>query len=630
MMLKQRSKTHVSGVVTFFVGLVLPCVFAFAQAKPFEELVPEDVSSFYSVRDYTAFVEKLKATPYHKLLNEPEVRQLIDQAIEAVSEQLDAFEEVRGFKEEVGITLEDVAGLPKGEVAVATVGGMPGPAGGAGMPQMGSMLMLVDVGNDAAEADGLIDRLLEWAAQFKESKLTDEEFQGHKIRHLAFDFGKAVTAEMGMSEEELAKLDPELQGTMREMQAGRPRVGAVMQAYVNREGNLLAVAFGTDRSLMESHLTLRDGGEARPLSESGLYKQVMARIDPASDYVAFASYKPVWDNLRQQGALMAGLIGVNFSDVMDALGIFDLEAVGSGAKLGEDGASSEGFLLVPAPRRGIMKAFVSTGGANVKPPAFVGADTALYVGAYFDAPTLWDEIKKVVVAQLPPELSGQMDAQLSIPDSPASIVQDLLLGLGRHVYVYAPADVVTITPEGALELNFVWALEVKDMARSEEAFNRLLTFMPPNQPGIEKVQVLGKTVYRTPSTPPMPWPPNQPLAPIHFLFADDKLVVAGSEAMCKQVIEGSEREVSPLLNDVGFRSLLPHLQRQPHVFAYADQRSIGAWIHGLVSTFVPPDKLQLPPYEVIGKYLSISAGTSKWDEQGLLSQSWQPYAEVAE
>ena len=619
-MLRHRSRTRIRAVASIVMALVALCMVASAETRPFVELVPDDVASFTSVPDYPGFLEKFKATPYYALLSDPEVKALWQQVL--------AKAEMKGFKglqAELGVTLDDLLSLPKGEFAFATVLKLPGGAVGpmqfaAGMQQ--GMLWLADVGADPSQAQGVVDRIMTKAAQEKALQLTEEEFGAHKIHHLTIE----MAARPMMSEEELSKLPPELQETMRQMQAHPP---AAPGLYVCLDDNVLAVAFGQDRSLLEGHLTLRDGGDLAPLANSALYKQMMAHVDTNADYVAFQSFEPMWEVYRQMGAAMTqtGSGGMpDFGAIMDGMGIFDLKACAGSGKLAPDGISSEGFILAPAPRRGLLKAFVPSGTANVAPPAFVGSDAAFYAGAYFDVQMLWEEIKGLIAAASP-EAAKQMETELSTPGTPGALVQDLLNSLGTHAYVYSAEDIVTTTPEGSLALHLVLAIEAKDAAKAEQTFDQLRATQPAERQFIIRTEVEGKTVYQIPP-PLVPMPTGMGLPSVYLFFADGKLIVTGSDAMCRQVIQDSMRKASPLLSDIEFRGALAHLTKRPAAFFYMDCERIGGWFYGLAKKFIPPEELSLPAYEAIGKYLSISVGALYWDDEGIVSKGWMPNAEL--
>ena len=272
-----------------------------------------------------------------------------------------------------------------------------------------------------------------------------------------------------------------------------------------------------------------------------------------------------------------------------------------------------------------MRAFVPSGVADVVPPAFVGSDAALYAGAYFDVPMLWEEIKKAITAASP-EAAEQMEMQLSVPGSPGALVQDLLNSLGTHAYVYSPEDIVTTTPDGSMALQLVLAIQAKDVAKAEETFDQLRAMQPPEQQFIMKSEVLGKTVYQIPTPPMVP----MPLPGMYLFFADDKLIVTGSEAMSRQVIQDSVRDASPLLSDAELRSALAHLPKRPDMFFYLDYKGTGKWIYGLVERFAPQNELSLPPYEAIGKYLSAGVGAFYWNDEGIVTKAWMPHAELPE
>lgn len=626
--MRAKGSTNRLAVAVLAAGLLMLQGLLYAQTRPFEQLVPEDVTSFASVRNYRALVEKLKNTPYYALTREPEVKALVEQITGKFRQQL----ELSGRSWD--IKLADVEGLLSGEIAMASVSKVeaqePGMMAPMAFPRMQTaMLVLVDVGQNAPAAEQFIGRLLRIAEEEGVLKQTEEEeFRGHKIRRLTFDplafFWGGEKLELAhdlTGDEGLEELPPELQERLRELKAAG--VGEAQNVYINLEGNVLAVETGGDRSLLERHLVLRDGGEMRALSQSVTYRRLTEMMDPDSDYITFQNLEPVWEQWKQMIGQASPFLPVNPVQVMEATGLLGLKAKVDSVRIEEDGILSESFVLAPAPRRGLLKAVVPAGRANVKPPAFVGQDVSLYCGAYFDVPTLWEEVK-AAIKELSPQGYELMMQQINSPLVPFHVERDLIQTVGSHWFVYVPREF--ISPNPPREINALLAVELKDSRKLETRFQTLWAMAPLQAPD-STVEFMGKTIYQSPPVPLDRVPGFEvEMAPLRFsfVFADGKLIIATSTAMAKRAVRDSLRSESPLLQKAEFRATLLHMISRPESIYYMDLRAIGeAALKGVEKLMdLSEAKVSLPSYETLGKYLYVSATTTKWSEDGLHVKQW--------
>ena len=374
-----------------------------------------------------------------------------------------------------------------------------------------------------------------------------------------------------------------------------------------------------DRTLLERHLVLRDGGDIRPLGESEMYKTVMGQIDPLSDYVSFQSFAWMWEGVKQAGG--GGFMPFDVGQLMQEMGVFSMKATSGGVKIGDNGISSQSFLLVPAPRQGVMKAAVPGDKVNVKPPSFVAGDAALYAGLYFDVPVFWAEFKEAL-KKTAPQMHQMMEMRLNNPQSPIQIERDLINALGAHWYVYVPKEVYVPQPQGGPgDINVVIAVELKDTAAFQRFFQQMMAMMPPDQ-GMKQVPFMGVTIYETP-----PFGQEGPFqtTALRMMFLGNTFVLTTSEAMAKQTVRLSKQGKSALLDKAEFKDTLGHLPRSPEGVIYADQRYVGEWIYKLVDKYVPHENVTLPQWKTLEKYLFVSTAVLNWNDQGLKVTGWQPF-----
>jgi len=607
---RRTRRTSRVAVSALCVALFLSASIVFAQAKPFEELVPEDCTHFLCVKNYRASMNKLKATPYDALLKEPEVKALIDQAVDAMSEGL------AEMKTAVGYEPADIEKLLSGEIALAMIQQVQ-----PGQMQGGEIwgLLLADLGPHAQKAATMLDTTLKRATEDENVTVTKEEFRGHTIQRLSF--AKKMTT--AMSEEEINKLDPELQKLVREAQARekQEKGEAGESVYVSLEGSILAVAFGKDRSLLERHFVLRDGGDIKPLKRNEAYGAVMAQLGAQNDYTSFQSFERLWKAFKESSA--GGMTPFDAPRLVEEMGVFDLKAQGGALRIGQNGLSSQAFVLVPAPRKGVLKALVPTERVKVAPPAFVGRDAALYMGVYFDVPVFWAEMKEAIRKVAPDQAQG-LDMMLNNPESPVQPERDLINSLGSHWYVYLPEELYVPAAQGKpAEVNFVLAVELKDQPAFHNGFQQVTSmFLPPDKQ-MKRVPFMGVTIYETAEF----GGPEFKMS-LRFVFLHDTLLITSSEAMAKQCVQLSKKGRSALLSKPEFASTLRQLPRGYEGILYADQRHIGEWAYKLVGWALVRGNVadvKLPRWETLSKYLYVSTSVMKWNEQGLKTTSWQPY-----
>ncbi|MDP6439155.1 MAG: hypothetical protein QGH74_05955, partial [Candidatus Brocadiia bacterium] len=232
------------------LGLAMACAGTRAGAESFDAMVPSDVVSFASLPNYTEFTTGLRATPYHELLQAPEIAALLDRGLGGGKGLL------AELRNAAGVSRDDLDALLHGEVAVALFRiRKPGDEIVFDKPRL-VPLLLVDVGPNAAEARQALSRLIEAAGRKERIPLAEEDFEGHAIHHFTRTRGAG-------------KLGAEV------------HLGAagMEHVYLSLEDGILAVLRGRTRGPLEKHLAARySPGAAAPLRDLDLYRQVLKRV----------------------------------------------------------------------------------------------------------------------------------------------------------------------------------------------------------------------------------------------------------------------------------------------------------------------------------------------------------------
>jgi len=321
--------------------------------------------------------------------------------------------------------------------------------------------------------------------------------------------------------------------------------------------------------------------------------------------------------MKQSMAMGAMMLGADPTAVMDALGFSCLKAQVAGSRIEADGISTYAFLWAPPPRTGLVRAAVPTVRANVKPPAFVGAEAGVYAGAYLDVPALWVAIKDAI-QKASPQMYQQMMQGIENPQAPFHVERDLINTLGTHWFLYIPRDLLGTGP--GIEVKTLLAVEVRDSRRLQTTIETLLQMMGPES-GVVSEQVMGKPLWKM---PPLPFGAGEDGAePVRICLALDgeRLLIGTNVELVRQAVRDGARAESPLLGQAEFRAALPHMLARPEGLLYVDLRRIAEWVWNAVDA----TGARAPRLETVRKYLGVVTTTWKWTEDGVETKAWLPH-----
>jgi hypothetical protein len=169
---------------------------AFAERPSAMKLFPEESVVFIRMANAHEFAERFKETGTGRMLQDPQVRPLVERLYGNVGElYADKAEEI------LGITWDDLQNLPKGEVAFAIV---------ARPNALPAFLLLVDQGEEPSIAERLVDRALELAGE-KGAEFSTEEISDVEVTVVSNP--ESDTQELGIFQREntiVAATDPEV------------------------------------------------------------------------------------------------------------------------------------------------------------------------------------------------------------------------------------------------------------------------------------------------------------------------------------------------------------------------------------------------------------------------------------
>ncbi|MFW5923555.1 MAG: hypothetical protein ACOCSQ_04130 [Planctomycetota bacterium] len=583
-------------------------------ADEFDRVVPENVVTYLQVRNYSEMKQELEGTPYAEMMEDPDLQKLSEKMTDSLA---DAMEE---FHQKSGVSLEDIESVLHGQIAMVN-----GQGAGLNLEMNGgdqqNGMILIDVGPNEDTADELIEDLLAKAEEEDSTDIGQETVGGHNVHRVTIQTDEAAD-EMTDDNDDL---DPELKERMQGMTGGEP-----MEVFVSLEDGILVISAGTDDTLLESHFALRDDTEDAPDALAGLelYERLNDRVDGSNaDYMSFQNYDSVWQTMQQEDAESSAL-PFDVTQVMEELGIFDMRGQISTVNIGEDGLRSDGFVAIPAPRRGIFRAFDpdesdSSGEGSV--PDFVGADAAIYAGSHFDVPVLWEEIQNVIQA-VNPDTYNQMRQMIEGPQVPIHLEKDFIDTLGSRWNVYLPDKVVRENGEGSVHL--LLAIDLNDAEKLGNTIQTLLQ-LPQLQETISTDTVEGNDIHSTTSSPALQQMLDSQDAPpvrLSFGIIKDRLVIGLSPEALEDAIAAGEDEAG--LNSLKeYQQVMSDGPDNPDTMLFMDLRTAGSWLWTAVDRAMEEGEteVELPSYDVFEKYLHVVGSEFKWGEDGLESSAFMPF-----
>lgn len=561
---------------------VLASGVASAAPKAFDTLLPADTSLFVSLADYPKTAEKFRSSPYHEMVNEPEITAFVDQIVGLIADEA---AELKEAYEQVGITPSDIQELLAGEVCLAL--------GELDIANKSlEVLLAVDVSGRRQKAQEMLDKLLDaFEADMEATAVarTEESFQGKTIVRLS-------AQDQGDDEAVFYMLDDEV----------------------------LAAAAG-GRTMLEKFIASQTGSSVPSLAKAADYQRAKGRLGQNEDMTFYANIAGLLAQIPSTPAAQPGMPSMpGPKQWLDALGLMDVRSAAMTYTMVDNGSRSQGLVLVPAPRRGILKAFEPSS-VDLDPPAFVAGDASMYSGVYFSASTLWREVM-TALQTLSPQMHQMVQMQLASAQMGVNLENDVIFALGERWYVYQPAEAVTANPP--VMMNRAFAVELAKPAAFKGAMQTMVAQLSQTPWGasMSTLEYEGATLYQFPPISPNPEMPG--MEPT-LALSEDMLIFAFNSALAKSIVSDSQRSSSPLLNNEDYRRASAEVLPAPHMVGFADARgSAKAQWDQMKTALSMQFGLALPGWEVLKKYQTISLTTAKWTEDGLLMKAWQPFPDT--
>ena len=438
-------------VLTLIAGFVAPL----GAVEPCEALLPDTTKGFVSVADMKVLEDQWNKTQVGQLMQDP--------IMEPFSKDLQRqFEERWGLREKLGLTMDDVRGVPSGEVAIARV--QPG-------PNQSAVVLLADVAGNLEKAQATIKKA--------KANLVD---QGSK-----------------MQLEKVGGLDVEVYDVPKENpdDEEEPQRQAILLIH---EG-LLIVADASE--VVGQVLKLQAGSGGKSLADIPAFQAVMARcakdagkdnspqvrwfVEPFGYAEAARSVTPQRQRRREKP----------LTEVLQKTGFDAFAGMG-----GHVSFAAEGYELIhrtavhaPPPYEKSMKMLSFPNKADFVPQTWVPRDVATYTTSFIDISNAFQNL-----GPLADEYIGEPGAWNDVLEGiredkhgpQVDLEIELIDQLGSQVTIVTDFEMpITTTSERILI-----AIEVKDEAAVAKAIERLLeaddTVVLRSIPGRESLKIWEK------------------------------------------------------------------------------------------------------------------------------------------
>ena len=374
-------------VVSILVGFTLVSSAKAAKAAPsLEALLPAETVLVVAAPNYASAKKHFKDSASGQFWDSAEFKPFRKKLADGFEANV-----LAGIEEELAIDFEAFEKMASGPVALAVV---PGQDAG----EEPALLMLLDAGRKSVTLRRTLSRLeRDW-------KKDDRE----------------------VSETEIGGVDFT---TVRDLEGDR-------QVHIGRVGAQLVV--GTKPAQIEGVLARLNGKGAGALAGNPAFAADHGAVLSGADFYVWANPGAVLPQLLDN--LPDGAeVGIDFGEVVGALGIDGLGTLAMAYSERPDGAHSELFIGLPKAKRKGLFGLLETKRADTSPPPFVPANVGAFSRWRLDMDAAWKNLEKLLL-ELSPDVANMVEFTVGLlgkdKDSNFDFRKSFLNNFGDDLIVY--------------------------------------------------------------------------------------------------------------------------------------------------------------------------------------------------
>ena len=427
--------------------------------KPSEKLLPKTTAGFLAVADYDKFVEHWDQTQWGKLMADAQMKPFEKDLRRQLQQKWS------GIRDRLGLALEDLEGVPGGEVAAALIR----PA-----PNQSAVAVLVDVTGKLPKAQAMLQKV---------------------SVNLVKSGAKQAQLDVGGTAVTVYELPPRAQDDPS---------SPLRKSHYFLSGNLLGVADSLEIVKGILARTAADPGDS--LAELPGYQAVIKQVQtdaghPPAQVRWFIHPLTYAEAMRTATPERERRKGKSALELLQHQGFSAVQGVGGMADF-----SAESYELIhrtavfaPPPYEKAMKMLSFPNGYDFKPQPWVPREIATYATFYADILNGFDNFGPLFEEMFGEGEKGTWSEVLkSLKDDPngprIDLRADLFVHLGKRVTVLSDYQVpITTTSERLL-----FAVETSDPKAVAAAIEKLMK----NDRTARRQEILGHTVWEIIEEPP--------------------------------------------------------------------------------------------------------------------------------
>ncbi len=515
-----------------------------------EKLLPGDTLIMVTAPDYARLRALHTNSPESQLWRDPAMKPFRDKFMAKCDEEL-----VRPLERDLGVRLDDYAGLLQGQVTVAlTQNGWPEkPEPGPGL------LLLVDARDKSSQLKtnlaALRRKWVDAGKPIKTEKILNFEFSVLPLS--SNDLPKTLRAflpqrsevhELGVEEE-----------------TGKPHPKP--QLVLGQVDSMLVV--GNSLKVVEPVVIRLTGGSGPTLGELAAYDANHQALFRGAPLYGWANMKTFIDSLSRRPARQESEAPNPFDmfkseKIFTALGLGGLKTVAFSLQDSAEGSFFQLFVGVPeASRQGLFK-ILTPEAKESSPPPFVPADVVQFQRWRLDGQKAWAALEKTL-SDISPQtlqgLNGLLDfatARAKEKDPGFDLKKSLIGNLGDDIISFerAPRGGTAGPMRSAPTLVLVGSPRPDLLAA---ALKSVLVSFSPTEEATER-EFLGRKIFSVPA-PAMPLPmPNAPRAvsrgTLSYAASGGYLALSADPATLEAYLRSSETEGKALRDKPGLAEAL--------------------------------------------------------------------------
>ena len=544
------------------------------------QILPKDTFLYFSVPS----VEELKVTVGESslghLLADPafdEFKAEVETAF--ATETSEAFAKIQ---ETLGLTVEELAAIPTGEVTMAFSKAPPNKMG---------VVFFMDYGDHEEQVAGLLEKATGALQSVPELESANIEHDGTEIV-------------MYTVLHEVAKKTPL----------------AKEFGWFLKDQRLVISNSG---ALLKLTLDNWDGASEKTLANNEVFAYIMDQCESEEGAsLATTYFDPVglFTQLVQTGSLgEAGLPAGMAISVFPMLGVNQMKGIGSVAEAGGEGfdGTSTSFIYTEQPPQGAMQIF-QLAPVDPVPPAWVKENASAWMATTWKVEEAYTAVETLVDMFQGAGAFARIIDDLAEQGPGVHIKNDVIDQLdGKMHFVVAPGS----SESEAATDDVVISFGVKD----SEKFSELLTKLTSQGFPGETRELEGATIYEVD-------PGNG--AKFAFTVANNQFLVGVGGAQLEQAVRNDD-DIRPLAETDEFKAVAENFEEGALAVVYSQPAEgyrrlydmlrdgkAAEQFPGMDELFSRIDFAKLPPFEVVEKYLAPAGSYWIGDENGVLMESF--------